>query len=78
MCTKDSTVIAAIELDDKSHEKASRMETDGKKNKASSDAGLRLVRWHVRALPDEQAIRQEFLTSQSIESPTTKGGNATE
>ncbi len=78
VCMKDSTVVAAIELDDKSHEKASRQETDSKKNKASSDAGLRLVRWHVRSLPDDQAIRREFSLPQSIDTlpkktdPTTK------
>ena len=76
VCTKDSTVIAAIELDDKSHEKASRQSTDEKKNKASSDAGLRLVRWHVRSLPDEQAIRQEFSLPQSIEVLPKKNAKA--
>lgn len=76
VCTKDSTVIAAIELDDKSYEKASRQSTDDKKNKASSDAGLRLVRWHVRSLPDEQAIRQEFSLPQSIEALPKKNGKA--
>jgi hypothetical protein len=61
VCGKDSTVIAAIELDDKSHERASRARTDDKKNKATADAGLRLVRWNVRALPSEEAIRAELL-----------------
>ena len=75
VCTKDSTVIGAIELDDKSHESASRRTTDEKKNKASFDAGLRLVRWHVRSLPDDQAIRQEFSPPQSIEAPSKKSGH---
>lgn len=61
VCAKDSTVIAAIELDDKSHESASRTKADDKKNKASADAGLRLLRWHVRSLPSEQAIRDDLL-----------------
>lgn len=64
VCGKDSTVIAAIELDDKSHESESRTRTDDKKNKASADAGLRLVRWHVRSLPSEDAIRAELLPKQ--------------
>ena len=72
VCTKDSTVIAAIELDDKSHEKTSRQSTDEKKNKASLDAGLRLVRWHVRSLPDDQAIRQEFSPPKLSEAPSKK------
>jgi hypothetical protein len=61
VCGKDSTVIAAVELDDKSHEASSRATTDEKKSKASADAGLRLIRWHVRSLPDEAAIRAALL-----------------
>jgi len=57
ICGKDSSIIAAIELDDKSHEKASRKEADDKKNKALSSAGVKLVRWQVNALPDDVAIR---------------------
>jgi hypothetical protein len=53
VCAKDSTALAAIELDDKSHESGQRTFTDEKKNKAATDAGLRLIRWHVKALPDE-------------------------
>lgn len=62
VCTKDSTVIAAIELDDKTHEGSSRASTDEKKNKASADAGLRLIRWHVRSLPSEEIIREQIST----------------
>jgi hypothetical protein len=61
VCGKDSTVIAAVELDDKTHESKARAATDEKKNKASADAGLRLIRWHVASLPTEEAIRQELL-----------------
>ena len=60
VCLKDSTIIAAVELDDKTHEKASRIEADAKKGKALSAAGIELIRWHVSALPDESAIRQAF------------------
>lgn len=63
VCSKDSTVIAAIELDDKTHELSNRASTDEKKNRASADAGLRLIRWHVRSLPSEELIRQELLAS---------------
>ena len=60
VCLKDSTVVAAVELDDKTHEKASRIEADAKKEKALSAAGIALVRWNVSALPDEATIRQAF------------------
>lgn len=60
VCLKDSTIVAAVELDDKTHEKTSRVEADEKKEKALSAAGIALVRWKVSALPDENAIRQAF------------------
>lgn len=60
VCLKDSTIVAAVELDDKTHEKASRIKADAKKEKALSSAGVVLVRWHVSALPDETAIRHAF------------------
>lgn len=61
VCTMDSTVIAAIELDDSTHGRSSRTRTDDKKNKATADAGLKMIRWHVRSLPDESAIRQALI-----------------
>jgi very-short-patch-repair endonuclease len=60
ICDKASTVIAAIELDDKSHESDRRRDGDAKKSKATTDAGLRLVRWHVKSLPDELTIQREL------------------
>lgn len=57
VCNKDASVIAVIELDDKTHEKATRREADEKKDKALESAGVRLVRWKVNALPDEAAIK---------------------
>jgi len=60
VCSKDATVLGAIELDDKTHESASRAETDAKKEKATHAAGIRLIRWHAKSLPDEQAIRAAF------------------
>lgn len=61
VCLKDGRVVAVIELDDSSHERASRQEADAKKEKALSAAGILLVRWHVRSLPDEAAIRKAFV-----------------
>ncbi len=58
VCLKDSTVVAAVELDDKTHEKRSRIEADAKKERALAAAGVALVRWHVNALPNEVAIRE--------------------
>src|ERR1700722_17965221 len=60
ICDKSSAAIAAIELDDKSHERDDRRETDAKKGKATTDGGLRLIRWHVKSLPDELTIQREI------------------
>ena len=64
VCTKDSTVVAAIELDDKSHESPVRAVIDKKKEKATAAAGIRLIRWHVKSLPDHAAIRAAFANKQ--------------
>ena len=64
ICAKDSTVLAVVELDDKSHEATSRAEADEKKNKATSAAGIRLIRWHVKAIPDQMQIQSMFAEPQ--------------
>jgi len=53
----DTSVVAAIELDDASHLRVSRRAADARKTHALQSAGVRLIRWHVAALPDEAAIR---------------------
>jgi hypothetical protein len=53
----DTSVVVAIELDAASHERPRRRDADARKTHALQSAGIRLVRWHVRALPDEAAIR---------------------
>jgi very-short-patch-repair endonuclease len=58
VCLQDSTVVAAIELDDQTHARDSRKEADSRKEKAVTAAGIQLLRWSVKALPDEAAIRQ--------------------
>ena len=64
VCSKDTAVIAAIELDDRTHERISRAETDAKKERATQAAGLRLIRWHVKTLPDEATIQAAFASRQ--------------
>lgn len=74
VCSKDSKVLAVIELDDNTHKKSSRVETDRKKEKATAAASLRLIRWNVKALPDQEEIRAIFVQHQANEQcdrPTT-------
>ncbi len=60
VCAPDGSVIAAVELDDSSHELEERMATDAKKDAATAAAGVPLIRWHVRAMPDVRAIQAAF------------------
>ena len=66
VCAKDSSVLAVVELDDKSHDSESRRKADAKKDRASSAAGIRVIRWNVKALPDQAAIREAFSELPSI------------
>jgi len=69
VCSKDSTVLAAIELDDQSHESPRRVEVDKKKEKATSSAGVRLLRWHVKSMPDHAAIKAAFAGFSELRPP---------
>jgi len=60
VCQKDASILAAIELDDETHEHSARAGADRRKEKATSSAGIKLVRWQVAALPDTAAIRREI------------------
>lgn len=73
LCSKDSTVVAVIELDDASHDKADRQLADAKKDKALVSAGIRLVRWNVRSIPDEKAINAAFSPAQQGVAPDPHG-----
>jgi Protein of unknown function (DUF2726) len=53
----DTSVVAAIELDDASHLNRSRRDADTRKAHALQSAGVWLIRWHVKSLSDEAAIR---------------------
>lgn len=60
VCAKDSSVLAAIELEDRPGSGKGLLRSDGVKERASAAAGLRLIRWQSRALPDQKAIREAF------------------
>lgn len=60
VCRKDSSIVAAIELDDKTHEQESRKEADSKKNKALESANIRLIRWKANTIPDQETIKKSI------------------
>ena len=57
VCTRAFEILAAIELDDATHEGPYRALADANKNRALEAADVPLIRWHVSALPDVVAIR---------------------
>ena len=61
VCNKDASVVAVIELDDASHQKAERQAADAKKDKALAAAGIKMIRWQVKAMPDKLAIQAALL-----------------
>lgn len=56
ICRKDSSVLAAVELDDNTHEKEYRKKSDQKKNAAITAAGIPIIRWKVQEIPNAIAI----------------------
>lgn len=77
VCLRDGmTIVAAVELDDPSHDNAEAEARDQKKDKSLRDAGVPLVRWRVESMPSVEQIRVQFdgtgtTTTQSSESVPT-------
>lgn len=53
----DTSIVAAVELDDSSHRAPYRQEADGRKAHALASAGIPLLRWPVGRMPNAEAIR---------------------
>jgi len=65
VCSKDSRVLAVIELDDKTHSAKNRVEADAKKDRATQSAGLKIIRWNVKSMPGPSEIISTFSESQA-------------
>ncbi|MDQ7840824.1 MAG: DUF2726 domain-containing protein [bacterium] len=70
VCSRDSSIVAVIELDDASHEREDRKVADAKKEKALGAAGIRIIRWQAKSLPDEAAIKATFHAQQRAPADT--------
>jgi hypothetical protein len=57
LCRMDYSIVAVIELDDSSHQRADRLDADRRKTTAVQSAGLRLVRIPPGPLPDRARLR---------------------
>jgi hypothetical protein len=57
----DTSIVAAIELDDSSHLRVDRQDADARKGHALMSAGVPLIRWQVGKLPDAGSIRSALV-----------------
>ncbi|MFA9485694.1 DUF2726 domain-containing protein [Moraxella haemolytica] len=55
------TVLAAIELDDWTHESQARQKQDAKKDKALSSAGIPVIRFHAEKMPSIEMVRADVM-----------------
>ena len=67
ICRADYDVLAVIEVDDASHERPSRRDSDARKQKAVESAGFRFVRIPSRSRPSESLVRQLLGIEQEAE-----------
>lgn len=56
ICRVDSTPIAAIEIDDATHNRPDRVEADNRKDLATLAAGVAMIRWKVGETPSDKEI----------------------
>ena len=66
VCSKDSSIVAVIELDDATHQRKDRQTADAKKDKALGSADVRVVRWQAKMLPDMATIKASFPSDRAI------------
>jgi hypothetical protein len=52
----DTSIVAAIELDDTTHAGENRRQADARKSHALQSAAVPLIRWNAKSLPDAAAI----------------------
>ena len=52
----DTSIVAAIELDDSTHAPENRRQADARKDHALKSAAVPLIRWNTKNLPDRVAI----------------------
>jgi very-short-patch-repair endonuclease len=61
----DTSIVAAVELDDSTHAPENRRQADARKDHALKSAGVPLIRWNAKNLPDRVAILAAIPTEAS-------------
>lgn len=65
LCRKDGHAVAAIELDDASHQRADRQRADKEKSRALDEAGIALHRFEARNMPNVTQIKQRLMVEEN-------------
>jgi very-short-patch-repair endonuclease len=60
ICSSDCVPFVVVELDDASHQRSASRVRDAKKDAVLAAAGIRLLRWHVRSIPDVLAFGRSW------------------
>ena len=77
LCNKDLSIVAIVELDHATHQRKDRQIADAKKDKALASAGIRIVRFRARALPDRAIIQSTFMSNHGASAdPREKAGQS--
>lgn len=70
LCDRDSLkVLAAVELDDSSHQRVDRIKRDDFLNQAVESAGLPLIRFPVQTAYDREAIQRHIAQTLGLPQP---------
>jgi very-short-patch-repair endonuclease len=68
LCRKDGSILAVIEIDEKSHSSGKRTEDDRVKDKIIEAAGIPILRWKATPLPSEETMRSDIAALTTVQS----------
>jgi hypothetical protein len=77
ICSKDFSIAAVLELDDRSHDNPARQDADRRKAAICASAGIALHRLNVNPLPGEADLRRLLDGSTMQSGPAARGRRAT-
>ncbi len=63
----DTSIVAAVELDDVTHTRENRHQANAGKTRALKSVGIPLIRWNTKSLPDGATIFAALPTRPSAE-----------